>query len=127
MQTEKSDVYTRVTNKIVADLERGNLTWLQPWQAGHRAGPISRPLRTGGKAYRPPTPAAQPTAANPAPAYALHPVGPHPTGTMPPVIKPRIMTPKAQRRRAIKAHNRRLRARGIKQQPASEYLTGETD
>jgi antirestriction protein ArdC len=52
MQTEKSDVYTRVTNKIVADLERGNLTWLQPWQAGHQAGPVSRPLRAGGKAYR---------------------------------------------------------------------------
>ena len=50
--TEKLDVYSRVTNKIVADLERGNLTWLQPWQAGHQAGPVSRPLRAGGKAYR---------------------------------------------------------------------------
>ena len=39
---EKQDVYSRVTNKIVADLERGNLTWLQPWQAGHKAGPVSR-------------------------------------------------------------------------------------
>ena len=78
--------------------------------------------------YRPPTPTAQPPAPNPAPAYALHPAGPHPTGTRPPVIKPRIMTPKAQRRRAIKAHNRKLQARAIKQQqPASEYLTGETD
>jgi antirestriction protein ArdC len=50
--TEKLDVYSRVTNKIIADLERGNLTWLQPWQAGHQAGPVSRPLRAGGKAYR---------------------------------------------------------------------------
>src|ERR1700736_2659951 len=50
--TEKADIYTRVTNKILADLERGNLTWLQPWQAGHRAGPVSRPLRAGGQAYR---------------------------------------------------------------------------
>ncbi len=50
--TEKADVYARVTNKILADLERGNLTWLQPWQAGHQAGPVSRPLRAGGKAYR---------------------------------------------------------------------------
>jgi antirestriction protein ArdC len=50
--TEKLDAYSRVTNKIVADLERGNLTWLQPWQAGHQAGPVSRPLRAGGKAYR---------------------------------------------------------------------------
>ena len=50
--TEKADVYTRVTNKILADLERGNLTWHQPWQAGHQAGPVSRPLRAGGKPYR---------------------------------------------------------------------------
>jgi antirestriction protein ArdC len=50
--SEKLDVYSRVTNKIIADLERGNLTWLQPWQAGHKAGPVSRPLRAGGKAYR---------------------------------------------------------------------------
>jgi antirestriction protein ArdC len=49
---DKQDVYTRVTGKIIADLERGNLTWLQPWQAGHQAGPVSRPLRTEGKAYR---------------------------------------------------------------------------
>jgi antirestriction protein ArdC len=26
--TEKLDVYSRVTNKIVADLQRGDLTWL---------------------------------------------------------------------------------------------------
>jgi N-terminal domain of anti-restriction factor ArdC len=50
--SEKLDVYSRVTNKIIADLERGNLTWLQPWQAGHQAGPVSRPLRAAGKAYR---------------------------------------------------------------------------
>lgn len=50
--TDKADVYTRVTNKILADLERGNLTWHQPWQAGHQAGPVSRPLRAGGKPYR---------------------------------------------------------------------------
>ena len=49
---DKQDVYTRVTGKIIADLERGNLTWLQPWDAGHQAGPVSRPLRTEGKAYR---------------------------------------------------------------------------
>jgi antirestriction protein ArdC len=50
--SEKADVYSRVTGKIIADLERGNLTWLQPWQAGHQAGPISRPLRAGGQRYR---------------------------------------------------------------------------
>ena len=48
----KLDVYSKVTNKIISDLELGNLTWLQPWQAGHQAGYISRPLRSCGKAYR---------------------------------------------------------------------------
>jgi antirestriction protein ArdC len=44
--TEKLDVYSRVTDKIIAEIERGNLTWLQPWQAGgHKAGPVARPLR----------------------------------------------------------------------------------
>jgi antirestriction protein ArdC len=49
--TEKLDVCSRVTGKIIADLERGNLTWLQPWQAGHQAGryrgrcaPPARPI-----------------------------------------------------------------------------------
>ena len=51
--TEKLDVYSRITNKIIADIEAGNLTWLQPWQAGgHKAGAVSRPLRAGGIPYR---------------------------------------------------------------------------
>jgi antirestriction protein ArdC len=50
--SNKLDVYNTVTNKIIADLEHGKLTWLQPWQAGHVAGHISRPLRAGGKPYR---------------------------------------------------------------------------
>ena len=50
--SEKQDIYSRVTNKIIADLERGNLTWLQPWQSGHAAGQISKPLRAIGKPYQ---------------------------------------------------------------------------
>jgi antirestriction protein ArdC len=50
--SDKQDVYTRVTNKIISDMERGNLTWLQPWQSGHAAGEISRPLRAVGKPYQ---------------------------------------------------------------------------
>jgi antirestriction protein ArdC len=48
----KLDIYSRVTSKIIADLEKGNLTWMQPWQAGHAAGVISRPLRANGKPYQ---------------------------------------------------------------------------
>ena len=48
----KPDVYTRITGTIIADLERGTRPWLQPWQAGHQAGPVSRPLRASGTPYR---------------------------------------------------------------------------
>jgi antirestriction protein ArdC len=41
-----------VTNKIIDDLEHGHLTWHQPWQAGHAAGPVSRPLRSTGECYQ---------------------------------------------------------------------------
>ncbi len=51
MNTEKQDVYTRITNKIVADLEHGVRTWLKPWNAEHAAGRITRPLRHNGMPY----------------------------------------------------------------------------
>ena len=39
--------------KSLPIIEGGNLTWLQPWQAGgHKAGAITRPLRAGGIPYR---------------------------------------------------------------------------
>jgi antirestriction protein ArdC len=47
----KSDLYQRITDRIVADLEQGVRTWLQPWNAGHMAGRITRPLRWNGKPY----------------------------------------------------------------------------
>jgi antirestriction protein ArdC len=49
---DNQDVYARVTNKIIADLEKGELTWRQPWKAGHAAGPITKPLRYNGEPYR---------------------------------------------------------------------------
>jgi antirestriction protein ArdC len=39
------DVYSRVTDKIIAELEKGERPWLQPWNAEHAAGKIARPLR----------------------------------------------------------------------------------
>jgi antirestriction protein ArdC len=48
----RADVYTRVTNKIIADLERGVRTWTKPWSVTHTAGRITRPLRQSGQAYR---------------------------------------------------------------------------
>ena len=51
MNTEKQDVYTRITNKIVADLEQGVRTWMKPWNASHTAGRITRPLRHNAVPY----------------------------------------------------------------------------
>src|SRR5262245_51265919 len=50
--TNRTDIYTRVTDTIVAELERGVRPWLQPWNAGHSAGPITRPLRANGQTYQ---------------------------------------------------------------------------
>lgn len=48
----RTDVYTRVTAKIIADLEHGVSTWIKPWNAEHAAGRITRPLRHSGIPYR---------------------------------------------------------------------------
>ncbi|MEQ8328088.1 MAG: zincin-like metallopeptidase domain-containing protein [Parvibaculum sp.] len=47
----KTDVYERVTNKIIADLEQGELTWLRPWSAGNMDGRITKPLRHNALPY----------------------------------------------------------------------------
>jgi antirestriction protein ArdC len=51
MTTEKTDVYQRITNRIVAELEQGTRPWLKPWNAEHAAGRITRPLRHNGQPY----------------------------------------------------------------------------
>jgi antirestriction protein ArdC len=48
----RTDVYTRVTSRIIADLEQGVRTWQKPWNAEHAAGHITRPLRHSGTPYR---------------------------------------------------------------------------
>lgn len=45
------DVYTRITEKIVADLEKGVRPWMRPWRSGHAAGRVTRPLRHNGLPY----------------------------------------------------------------------------
>jgi antirestriction protein ArdC len=47
----RRDIYSRVTDKIVNDLERGVRTWLKPWSVEHSAGRITRPLRATGQPY----------------------------------------------------------------------------
>jgi antirestriction protein ArdC len=48
----RRDVYSRVTAKIIADLEQGVRTWQKPWNADHAAGNILRPRRANGLPYR---------------------------------------------------------------------------
>jgi antirestriction protein ArdC len=48
----RKDVYTRVTERVIADLESGIRTWMKPWSVEHTAGKISRPLRHNGTPYR---------------------------------------------------------------------------
>src|SRR5579885_456902 len=52
MTTVRSDVYSRVTDQIVAELEAGVRPWVQPWNASHAAGEVSRPLRYNAVPYR---------------------------------------------------------------------------
>ena len=50
-ETPRQDIYSRVTNKIIADLEQGVRSWTKPWSAEHTAGRITRPLRHNGQPY----------------------------------------------------------------------------
>jgi len=50
-QTPRVDVYSRVTSKIIADLEQGVRPWHKPWSASHAEGSIIRPLRANGQPY----------------------------------------------------------------------------
>jgi antirestriction protein ArdC len=49
--TPRTDLYARVTNRVVEDLERGVRPWLKPWNAELAAGRITRPLRHNGQRY----------------------------------------------------------------------------
>lgn len=48
----RADIYSRVTSKIIADLEQGVRPWQRPWNASHAAGNIIRPRRANGLPYR---------------------------------------------------------------------------
>ena len=50
-EVTRQDVYSRITNQIVAQLEQGVRPWVKPWNAEHAAGRITRPLRHNGQPY----------------------------------------------------------------------------
>lgn len=46
------DVYSSVTQRIIADLEKGVRPWQKPWSVANAEGSIMRPLRYNGLPYR---------------------------------------------------------------------------
>ena len=49
--SERQDIYTRITGQIVASLEQGVRPWMKPWSGENAAGRITRPLRHNGTPY----------------------------------------------------------------------------
>jgi antirestriction protein ArdC len=47
----RADIYARITERIVAELEKGVRPWVQPWSVGNASGRITRPLRHNGEPY----------------------------------------------------------------------------
>jgi antirestriction protein ArdC len=47
----RTDVYQKITDQIVSELEKGVQPWFKPWNGEHAAGRITRPLRGNGIAY----------------------------------------------------------------------------
>lgn len=47
----RADLYSTITDRILADLEQGVRPWFKPWSAGHTEGRITRPLRHTGEPY----------------------------------------------------------------------------
>ena len=47
----RADIYARITDRIVADLEKGVRPWMQPWRSGNGSGVVTRPLRHNGLPY----------------------------------------------------------------------------
>jgi antirestriction protein ArdC len=48
----KTDIYQRITDQIVYELEKDVRPWMKPWNAEHTAGRITRPLRGNGIPYK---------------------------------------------------------------------------
>ncbi len=50
-ETSRPDLYSRVTDSIIAELDAGVRPWTRPWSAGSSTGHVSRPLRSTGQPY----------------------------------------------------------------------------
>lgn len=48
---QRVDVYTRITDKMIAALDEGVRPWVQPWNSKYLTDRVSRPLRHNGEPY----------------------------------------------------------------------------
>src|SRR4029453_6554090 len=48
----RADLYSRVTERVIADLEKGVRPWLKPWSARNTAGRVRLPRRHNSVPYR---------------------------------------------------------------------------
>jgi antirestriction protein ArdC len=49
--SDRIDIYTRITDRIVEDLAQGVRPWIKPWSAANTSGRITRPVRHNGLPY----------------------------------------------------------------------------
>jgi antirestriction protein ArdC len=50
-EKSRADIYARITDRIIVDLEKGVRPWVKPWGAGNATGRVTRPLRHNGEPY----------------------------------------------------------------------------
>lgn len=49
--SSRVDIHARITDRIVAELEKGVRPWMQPWRSTNAIGRVTRPLRHNGLPY----------------------------------------------------------------------------
>lgn len=50
-ESQRADIYSRITDPIIEDLSSGVRPWMKPWNAENTGGRITRPLRYNGQPY----------------------------------------------------------------------------
>ena len=50
-EASRPNIYSRVTQQIIGQLENGVRPWIKPWRTEHTEGRITRPLRHNGQPY----------------------------------------------------------------------------
>ncbi|HEV7319291.1 MAG TPA: zincin-like metallopeptidase domain-containing protein [Ensifer sp.] len=51
IESQRSDIYSRITDKIIGELANGVRPWIKQWNALNTNGRITRPLRHNGQPY----------------------------------------------------------------------------